>query len=167
MAVSTKSAPWIISAALAGLLALSWYDTNQKLLQKDTEISNLKQRYSQLVIDANKKLADANTKVTQIAEEANAKIRLANLPEIPVRVSFRKALLGSGNVAAFQNSASETVAVTANIERPSTGQSRIFNLTIDPHLTKEIGELEGWAFISGDTVTLTQGNHKSLHIQAP
>lgn len=160
MTNTIKSLPWLISVVLAVLLVWSWHTSQQKLMQKDAELTETKQQYNQL-------LTDANSKITLLTEEANEKLHLANQPEIPVDVSFRKALLSSGDVASFRNRSSRSIAVTASIERPSSGQSRIFDLTLDPGHTKEIGEREGWAFVSGDTVTLTQPEHKSLSFQAP
>lgn len=160
MTNTIKSLPWFISIVLAVLLAWSWYAAKQDVAKKNAELTELTQRYNQLLVDANSKIA-------LLTEEANKKIQLANRPEIPVNVSFRKALLSSGGVASFRNRSSRSIAVTATIERPSSGQSRIFDLTLDPAHTKEIGEREGWAFVSGDTVTLTEPEHKSSAFQAP
>lgn len=156
----SRSLPWGISIILAILLGLLWYEAKQNLAQKDAELAELQGRYAQLAVDANSKIA-------QLTQQANEKIRLANQPEIPIRVSFRKAWLASGNVAGFHNLSAQTVAVVANVERPLSGQGRAFTLAIDPGVTKEIGEVEGWAFVPGDSITLTQPEHKSLLVRAP
>lgn len=74
--------------------------------------------------------------------------------------------MSSGNVASFNNTAGQTIAVTINVNRAS-GQSRSFDVTLDTGMTKEIGEREGWAFIRGDTITVRQAEHKSKTFQAP
>lgn len=167
MTNTTKYLPWFLSAVLATLLSLLWYDSKQSLAKKDVDLAVLKQQYDQLATDANRKIAEANSSLRQLADEANKKIQIANQPEIPVRVTFRKALFSSGNVASFANISGQIIAITGNIERPSSGQSHSFELTIDRGQTKEIGEREGWAFVPGDTITLSQPDHKSLAIRAP
>ena len=149
------------------MLGLSLQDSTKKLAQKDAELAVLTQQYKQLVTDTNNKIVEANSKLHQLADEANMNIQLANQPEIPVRVSFRKALLNSGNVAGFSNISNQTIAISASIGRPSSNQTLSIDLTIDPGQKKEVGELEGWAFISGDTITIQQPDHKSLSIRAP
>lgn len=185
MTNGTKTIPWLLSAGLAILLVVTWQDSQKTIAQKDVEIAALKQQHTLLVTDANSKLADANTKLYQLTDEASSKladantklhqltdeannrIQLANQPEIPVRMTFRKALMGSGNVAGFGNMSGQTIAITANVERRSSGQNRSFYLTIDSGKTKEVGEREGWAFIAGDTITVSQPEHKSLSFRAP
>lgn len=152
---SSKYMPWALSAVLAVLWGLSWHDSKTTIEQKDAEIVILKQQYQQLVNDANNKLA-----------EAQSRIQRANQPEVPVRVGFRKALMSSGNVAGFNNTSGQTIAISINVSR-SSGQSRSFEVTLDPGMTKEIGEREGWAFIPGDSITITQPGHKSKTFQTP
>jgi hypothetical protein len=163
---TSKYLPWVLSAVLAVLWGSSWSDSKTAIEKKDAEIATLQQQYQRLVNDANKQVAEANTKIQQLADEANTKIQLANQPEIPVRVSFRKALLSSGNVASFNNISGQIIAVAINVSRAS-GQGNSFEMTLDPGMTKEIGEREGWAFIAGDTITVTQPEHKSKMFQAP
>jgi hypothetical protein len=129
------------------------------------------------VNDTNNKVAEANSKtqqleteaskkIAQLATEAKAQLQLANQPEIPMSIEFRKASLYSGNVAMLTNTSNQTIAVTVNVSRTSS-QNRSFDLTLDPKVKKEIGEREGWAFISGDTVLVKQEGHKSKTVIAP
>lgn len=152
--------PWLITVASIGLLVFTWQDSRSQLQKKDLEIANITTQYNKLV-------SESNAKLKQLADEANQKIQVANQREVQVRVSFRKAFLSSGNVAGIANASNQTIAVTANVDRPSSGQTRSFSLTIDPGQTKEIGEREGWSFISGDVITIAQPEHKSLTFTAP
>ena len=77
-------------------------------------------------------------------------------------VSFRKAIFGSGSVAMIRNSSSQSISVSLVAERSSTNQRRPFELTIDGGQVKEIGEREGWAFLNGDALKISQPGHKSL-----
>jgi len=159
--------PWLLAAVLAVALGIVWNDSRQK----DGQIASLNQQLTKTVADADAKYRqladDANAKLSQITEEANGKIAQANLREISVRVAFRKAILSSGLVATISNTSNQTIAITAEVSRPSTNQSKTFPLTIDMGLGAAIGQQEGWAFVAGDTVTISQPDHKSLTFKAP
>jgi hypothetical protein len=177
--MSTKKniIPWIISASLAGGLGWTWLNMDGQLARKNAELIELRERYNQLVTEANQKIQDANKRNAELAEtankrnadlaaQANEKIQLANQPEVEVLVSFRKALLSNGNVAKFKSIAGTTIAIQLEIVRASTSASKTVELTIDPGQSVEIGEREGWAFISGDTIKVNQPAHKSLIFNA-
>jgi hypothetical protein len=150
------------------------------LAAKDAEIQAVNEKNSSFVAQANtrikaaddqvgasneklKQLAiEARTKIQEIAADANEKIRVANQPEPTVLVTFRKALLGSGGVARIKNSSPQPISIALIAERVSTNQRKGFELIIDGGVFKEIGEREGWAFLSGDTLKVSQPNHKSL-----
>jgi hypothetical protein len=124
-------------------------------------------RLQRLSDEANAKLADAAEKTQQLAADADKRIEQANLPEAQVRVTFRKAVVASGHVAVFSNMSGQPVSITADILKPGTSQSRRMSITLDPGRKKEVGELEGWAFVAGDTVTISQTDHKSVAFTAP
>ncbi len=84
----------------------------------------------------------------------------ANQPEVSVTVTFRKALFGSGSVAAITNISTESIPVAVISSRPSMNQQQRFDLVIDPNRFKEIGDREGWAFIPGDVIKISQPDHK-------
>lgn len=173
-----KYLPWVISAVCLGVLGFTWQDSRTRLEQKDAELESLRGQYNLLVADANAKIEAANSKAKKIAEEANnllkqqeteanEKLQQANLREAEVSVKFRKALLSSGHVAGFTNTSSQPVAIVAHVLRASTGQSRSFEMTLDPGRTKEVGEREGWAFLVGDKITVEQPDRKSLIFSTP
>jgi len=168
-----KQLPWAISAICVALVGFVWHDTRLKIEQKDAELASIKQQYDQLVSEANTKLEAAHTKVKQLAEEANARIKeqaddandklqLANQREVQVGVKFRKAMISNGHVAVIANASSQTIAITVDIQRGTSGQARSVDLTIDPGRYKELGEREGWAFIAGDSIKVSQPGFKSL-----
>ena len=168
-----KQLPWAISAICVVLLGFVWHDSQTKIAQKDAELASMKQQYDQLVSDANTKLEAAHTKVKQLADEANArlkeqaddaneKLQQANQREVPVAVKFRKAMISNGHVAVISNTSSQTIAISIEIQRASSGQGRSIDLTIDPGRYKEFGEREGWAFVAGDSIKVNQPGFKSL-----
>ena len=131
---------------------------------KDSEIQALTQKYNSLAADTNAKIAAANTKLQQLAAEANEKLAVANQPEVSVLVSFRKALFGSGDIAVIKNISSQSIPISLTVNRSSTGQQKQLELVFDGGQFKEIGEREGWAFLPGDTIQISQPGHKSLTV---
>lgn len=159
----------MLSVVLAAILVVMWTTNNQKNAALEAKIFELQAGQERLVNDANAKLKslndDANNKIKQMASEANEKIQAANQPEVELLVSFRKAMISSGMVAVLKNPTGSTEVFIVELERPSTGSSRRFDLTIDSNQIKEIGEREGWAFVQGDKIHVTQPDHKSLTFQ--
>lgn len=153
---------------------------NGVIATKDAELQAANEKNSSLVAQASSQLraaddkinaaneklqqvaTEARTRIQALASEANEKLQAANQPEPTVLVSFRKAFLGSGGVATIKNTSSQPIAVSLVAERSSTSQRRPFDLTIDGGLVKEIGEREGWAFLAGDTLKVSQPGHKPL-----
>lgn len=108
-------------------------------------------------------IAEANTRIN----EANAALQQASKRDLPVSVSFRSALLGSGLVAAFKNNSSRTLEVAAVFNSPGTGQQKQTNLVIPPNGVQEIGYAEGWAFAAGNHVTLTNSEFRPIEYVVP
>ena len=130
--------------------------------QADAQLKAANERVSA----ANEKLqqvaTEARTRIQAVAAEANERLQAANQPEPTVLVSFRKAFLGSGSVATIRNTSSQPISVSLVAERAATSQRRPFELIIDGGLVKEIGEREGWAFLAGDTLKVSQPGHKPV-----
>lgn len=176
-----KAVPWAISVLVMLALIAVLFTYQSKIGQKDKELSRLQdqykvlqdqhniiqEKYDKCVADMNVTLKQADARYAQLIDDANQQLHLANLPEITAKISFRKAILSNGKVVTITNTSDATISLIVEIERPSSGQKRMFNFVIDPRRIKEIGELEGWAFVPGDTLKLTQANHKSLIFTAP
>jgi hypothetical protein len=167
MTSPAKFAPWLVAIVSLCVAAFIWQDSRARLKENDSEIAALKSQLGIVLLEANAKIAEANAKCKTLVEDANKIIQAANLKEVSVHIGFRKALLSSGNVAAFTNTSGQTIAISVEIERPSSVQRRTFSLTLDPGQTKEIGERDGWAFISQDIIIISQPEHKALRFVAP
>lgn len=173
-----QSVPWAVAGAFA-LATLVMYGHSQGVIKaKDAELQAAEAKYQTLVNESSAKAREAearieaerteakrvatqaNTQIDALANEANAKIQAASLPEVPVAVSFRKAMLGSGSVAVIKNTSAQPVAVTITTARPNDNQQRRFRLVIDGQQFKEIGHAEGWAFVRGDVLQVSLANHK-------
>lgn len=175
-----KFLPWAISAVLAIALIAVTVHYNGIVAAKETELQAAIEKNSSLsnqvstqlkaaddkINAANERLqqvaAEARTRIQALAAEANEKLQSANQPEPTVLVSFRKATFDSGSVAMVRNSSSQSISVSLVAVRLSTNQQRPFEVTIDGGQVKEIGEREGWAFLNGDALKISQPGHKSV-----
>lgn len=167
MSRAMKIIPWSLSALSMFAVLAIWMTYQQQLEQKDAELASLREQHNKLIAEANTKVEQANVILKKVTDDANQKLQLANQREVAAKVSFRKAMLSNGNVVGITNTSAETISLIAEIERRASGQKRSYDLVIDPGKSKEIGEREGWAFTPGDTIKLSQANHKSLIFTAP
>ena len=178
-----KTIPWILSALLALLAASLYFQKNSITEAKDSEIRVLLEKNATLIAEANSKLSqaeqkvkeadlrarqvtsEANSKIQALATEANEKIHAASLPEATIAISFRKALLGNGSVAMLKNTSSQPTPITVQFLRSSTGQQRTMQVVVDEARSIEIGEREGWAFLPGDEIRVSQPAHKTMNFK--
>jgi hypothetical protein len=78
----------------------------------------------------------------------------ASRPDLPIKLSFRPALLSQGEVAVMQNLSNQTLEITLDVQSSATGAHLRRALVINPGQTGQFGPQEGWAFASGQLVTL-------------
>jgi hypothetical protein len=88
-------------------------------------------------------------------------VQRASMPEIPVSVTVREALLGPGKVLRVQNLGGEDLAVRARIIDAASHHERDFTLRIDRGRSAEFGHLQGYAFEPGDRITLAHDGFKA------
>ena len=149
---SRTSIPWIVAGILflvALTLGVLWNKEATRATDLTTEVT---------------KLTEALAAETQ---EVQAKEALLNTPEVPVTVSYRQAFAGPGLVAVFRNNSLKTLSVLATFFNPTTGQQRSSQLTITPQGVAEVGHAEGWAFASGDKITLKSADYREVSAQVP
>ena len=83
----------------------------------------------------------------------------SNLPNLPIKVSARPALMGKGEVLGLENLTRESIPLKIHVQNPTFGKQRDFNVIAEPGNT-EIGHLEGWAFTKGDVIDITRDGFK-------
>lgn len=166
---------------LMALASISIYFQSKMVIdEKDSEILNLTKKNASLISEMESKLSaadrkakdleirnqqisnEANTKIQVLSSEANEKLQLANQPEATVFVTFRKAFFGNGNVARIKNTGAQASPFALQFIRASTNQQRSFQVVVDQERSIEIGEREGWAFLSGDEIKVSQPGHKPM-----
>jgi hypothetical protein len=88
-------------------------------------------------------------------------------PDLPVTVSFRRAILGGGLVARFRNNTALQLEIAALFISPSTGQRSQTQLVLGPGQTQEVGSLQGWQFIAGQQIQLSNTGFRPIVISVP
>lgn len=166
-----KYVPWAICAVLVILLGFVYFSKNAEIeslqsqydmlvAESNKKIDEANQQRQQLINEANKKLEEANQQQQQLVNKATELLAAASLPEATVTVGFRPAMLGSGFVARITNTSGISTPFSIEINRSSTGNSRNYERVLNGGSFIEIGHREGWAFVSGDSITINQPNHK-------
>ena len=141
-----------------GVLAVWQYQrVNQltaSLKSANTENAQLQAQLTQ----SQSQIADLQRRLGQ----ASAQSRPAWMPDLPVQVTFRPARFTDGMVASFFNYSSAPVEVAALFQSDATHQQLQRHLVLPPNQTLEIGAAQGWAFLPGQTVTLTNSSYQPL-----
>lgn len=82
-------------------------------------------------------------------------------PELPVKVIIRESLAGEGMVAQFHSEFPQKIVVYVVLESKEYGAKRESNLALDPNGMTEIGWLQDWKFLPGDTITISHSDYKT------
>lgn len=108
--------------------------------------------------------AEAAKNENQILETQNSQLqaKVDEKPELPVTVSFRKAMTGPGNVAVLNTTVKSTVPVLITLHSAALGTSKTFERHLDPSHTTELGHLEGAVIENGDTITIENQNYSPV-----
>ena len=102
----------------------------------------------------------------QIASLQSQLLKFKDAP-LPALLDFRAGGPGKGFVAQVENQSAEALPVTVEVQRPSTGEKKSFELSVPPRGIAEIGAGDGWAFTNGDTLTVSSGQFKPLSLRIP
>jgi len=89
------------------------------------------------------------------------------MAKLPVDVIFRVAGSGQGFVAHFENRSTSTLRLMVNPRRPSSGEYARIELTVSPQSGGDVSDKQGWAFRSGDTLSVSAGEYRPLTLQVP
>ncbi|HUO95740.1 MAG TPA: hypothetical protein VMT92_05865 [Steroidobacteraceae bacterium] len=118
---------------------------------------------------ANTALAGARQRIHDLEQEVAAKkTELASaLRTLPIDVSFHVGEPGAGFVAHFENQSTQTLRLTVEPRRARTGEYSRLELTVAPDSAVELAEKQGWAFRSGDTLTVSSGDFRPVSLAVP
>lgn len=88
-------------------------------------------------------------------------------PSVPVVVSYRESLVGNGKVAIFSNQTANRLTITVKFENKKLKEEKTGTIDLDPNGKTEIGWLEGWRFLSGETITISHPDYSSKTVTIP
>ncbi len=118
---------------------------------------------------ANGEVTRLKARVHELEQDlASKKTELASaLKTLPVEVSFHVGDPGTGFVAHFDNTSTAPMRLTVEPRRARTGEYGRLEVTILPDGSAELAEKQGWAFRSGDTLTVTSGDFRPVSLAVP
>jgi hypothetical protein len=97
----------------------------------------------------------------------NLQSRAASLPELPVSVGFRHALIGKSLVAEFTSHAPKNMAVIVDVVDAASHDHRSYRVNVGPGRPTPFGHREGYSFEPGDTLTMMHDGFKPIVAQVP
>lgn len=173
---SEKVSKPLIIGVLAGIIltigiAGSFFyiqQLNHEIASTKAELSSTKgslaaSQAEKTQIAEQKKIAD---QLLEVATEGlhQASAELAKKPDLPVIISYRQAMMGDGLVAQFTNNSDRFLSIVATFLNPTTNQHMTTRLDLAPKAVKEIGHMEGWAFSSGDQLTIQNNDYEPTYM---
>ncbi|HBC89249.1 MAG TPA: hypothetical protein DCZ94_20100 [Lentisphaeria bacterium] len=90
-----------------------------------------------------------------------------NKPPMPVKVTYRSSAVGEGYVAQFQNQTSKYLAVRVVFKNRTLNQTKEGSIDLPPNGSTEIGWMEGWKFVSGESIDLYHEDYSSASYRIP
>jgi hypothetical protein len=103
--------------------------------------------------------------LTSGCEESN--YSRPDLPELPVNVLYRESLVGEGYVARFQNLSEKYMQVRVRLSNPTLRTVKNSYVDLRPNEITELGWLEGWKFVSGETIEMFHEGFRSQKWRIP
>lgn len=89
-------------------------------------------------------------------------------PPLPIEVTFRDPLFGSGRVLRLLNKSGKSLEVVFTWKSRTTGNVKRWSTTLaDSSMHGEYGHMEGFPFASGDTVTISHPDYQTFSVTVP
>jgi uncharacterized RDD family membrane protein YckC len=88
--------------------------------------------------------------------------RGSSRPELPLRLSFRDALIGPDKRAVLENLSDNALEVVLDVKSPVTGAHFSRTFVINPRSFGQIGRAQGWPFAPGQLVTVSNPEYRPL-----
>jgi len=90
-----------------------------------------------------------------------------SVPDLPVEVSFRRAMMDDSTVAGFTNFSERTLSLEVKLINPNLNAERELRLVLHPGQYTEIGWLDGWAFVRDEQICLTHPEFQTKYVTVP
>jgi hypothetical protein len=149
----------VVFAAAAGYFYLQGARRAQALDAAQAQVVALQTKAS----EAEKRVEKLES---QLAAQQQQLEQNSQLP-LPLDITFRAGRPGTGLIARFQNLSNADINVSVRPRHVDSGETREFDLRLPAHALAELGQTEGWAFQSGDALSVKSGSYQPLSLRAP
>lgn len=153
----------VISFLILSLFSLSACAPKSELDEANKKIAELQAQAAAAQAETVRLRAEAkaakNENQTLEARNSQLQAKVDEKPNLPVTLSFRKAMMGPGYVAIFNTTIKAPVAVLVNLHSAALGTTKQFELHLDSTHPTELGHMEGAVIENGDTITVENQNY--------
>ncbi len=143
------------------MLSLSACVPKGDLDSAQSENAKLKAQVEQLqqqVADLQKRLSESSSQLT------NAQAELARMPQMPVKVTFRKAMTGPGMVAMFETTVKQDIPVVVTHYNKALAMPQQFRLNLSQTRQSPLGYAEGAPLEIGEELLVENNNYEPLKV---
>jgi hypothetical protein len=88
-------------------------------------------------------------------------------PNLPIEVSFRSSIGGGSLVAQYKNTSSSHLTVLVALRNPTVGHEMTVTLSLGPNRVAEHGWVQGWSYMSGETISVTHADYEAMEVRVP
>ena len=89
------------------------------------------------------------------------------LPKLPISLSHYENRQGRGYIVQIHNESQKHMAVLIELENPTLEQEQNAAVQLAPGEVREIGQAQGWIFVSGETVRVKQKGYQTASLTIP
>jgi flagellar hook-basal body complex protein FliE len=139
--------------------------TQQKLTDTTQQLAATKQQLTSATLQVLQLQQQANASSQQVSELQQEQTHLQTQavelakPDLPVTVTVRPVLLGTGKTLEIHNLTTTPLPITAVFGRDGF-PSETKELVVPAHFQLVVGAQQGWTFLSGDSVSLTNPRYR-------
>ena len=86
------------------------------------------------------------------------------MPDLPVVVLTRQSIGGGGLVVQYKNKSDKFLPLVIVVSNKTTNATKRFTVNVPPHSFQEHGWAEGWNYLSGDQIEISNDEFESKTI---
>jgi hypothetical protein len=86
---------------------------------------------------------------------------------LPISLTFHENRKGRGYIVQVHNTSQKHLAVLVELENPTLDQDVSAPVQLAPGELREIGQAQGWTFVSGETITVRQEGYRPTSLTIP
>lgn len=110
---------------------------------------------------------EAQPEVAAAPPKQAAPAKPSPLPKLPVSLNHYENRRGRGYIVQIHNQSQKHLAVLIELENPTLEQEQNAAVQLAPGEIREIGEAQGWTFVSGETIRVRQKGYQTASLTIP